>query len=441
MLPYVRRRALAWGHVNGGLWAVGNALTTGPLVVYLARDLGALGLGLSLVLAIPNLAGLLRLIAPAIIFRAGTARRACLGLLLVSYVLIVGLPFLAVAAPELSRTAAVGAMISLLFIHQMLEYLGTVALWAWWGDLVPGRIRGRYFARRQRIQLAVTIPTLLAAGFFADQWRKQFADQPDHLLLAYAIPTGLGALLLLASVLPLFQMPATRAYPRPEWHVVAAAIQAPFGDRRFWALLVFRGWFSLANGVSQVVQNVYIPKDVLDFGVAPMNAFRVVTQGGQLAAARTVGKWSDCYGNRPVLIAAQLCVSLSLVFYLVARPETRWLLAGAWVLFGAYIAHNICLPNLVLKLSPDVERPAYVAASEAIGSVLHAASTIGGGVLFDYLRAQSPDSSREPLRSCLIILVIGLVMRLSGVVLVARIREPGAWTWREILAGDRTQLQ
>jgi len=186
---------------------------------------------------------------------------------------------------------------------------------------------------------------------------------------------------------------------------------------------------------------VYIPKDVLDFGVAPMNAFRVVTQGGQLAAARTVGKWSDCYGNRPVLIAAQLCVSLSLVFYLVARPETRWLLAGAWVLFGAYIAHNICLPNLVLKLSPDVERPAYVAASEAIGSVLHAASTIGGGVLFDYLRAQSPDSSREPLRSCLIILVIGLVMRLSGVVLVARIREPGAWTWREILAGDRTQLQ
>lgn len=212
-------------------------------------------------------------------------------------------------------------------------------------------------------------------------------------------------------------------------------------DRRFWAVLVFRGWFSLANGVSQVVQNAIFPKDVLGFGVAPMNAFRVVTQGGQLGAARTVGKWSDRYGNRPVLIAAQFCVSLALVFFIVARPETRWLLLGAWVLFGAYIAHNICLPNLVLKLSPEVERPAYVAASEAIGSVLHAASTIGGGVLFDYLRAQSPDSTAEPLRSCLIILGIGLAMRMCGCAILARIREPGAWTWREILTGERTHVQ
>jgi MFS family permease len=432
-----RRRALAWGHVNGGLWAAGNALSTGTLVIYLARDLGAAGLGLSLVLATPNLAGLLRLAAPPLIYRAQTARRACLAFSLASYILIVGLPMIAALAPGVSRRGAVAAMIGLLFAHQVLEYIASVALWSWWGDLVPRRIRGRYFARRQIIQLAVTIPVLLASGYFADAWRDRFQHDPNRLLLAYAIPTGVGAAFLLLSLVPLVLMPATRRYPRPERQLVWSAVRAPLVDRRFWPLLVFRGWFSLANGVTQVVQSVIYPREVLGFGVGPLSAMRVAMQVGQMAGARPVGKWSDRFGNRPVLAGAQVCVSLALVFYIVAQPETRWLLAGAWVLFAAYVAHNICLPNLVLKLSPGLERPAYVATAEALASVFHAAATVAGGLLFDYLRAAG-DASGGLYRSCLVVLLVGLAMRSFGVVLLLAIREPGAWTWREILAGLRT---
>ena len=41
---------------------------------------------------------------------------------------------------------------------------------------------------------------------------------------------------------------------------------------------------------------------------------------------------------------------------------------GAWLLFAAYVAHNICLPNLILKLAPDVEKSGYVAGYEALGA-------------------------------------------------------------------------
>src|SRR5690606_74944 len=147
-------------------------------------------------------------------------------------------------------------------------------------------------------------------------------------------------------------------------------------------VIVFRGWLSFANGISQTVQNVIFPRYVLGFGVGPMSAFRVTTQVGQFAASRTVGRLSDRFGNRPVIVAGQALVSLSLVFYLLATPDPRWLLAGAWLLFAAYVAHNISLPNLTLKLAPDAERPGYVAAGEAIGSLLHATSTVAGGVWF-----------------------------------------------------------
>jgi hypothetical protein len=111
------------------------------------------------------------------------------------------------------------------------------------------------------------------------------------------------------------------------------------------------------------------------------------------------------------------------------------------MLFAAYVAHNICLPNLTLRLSPVIERPGYVAAGEAIGSVLHAGSTIGGGLLFDYLQAATPAGEFRLYRNCLILLGIGLAMRLVGVLLVTRIREPEAWTWAEIWAGQRIEVQ
>src|SRR5258708_27720174 len=111
-----RRRALALGHVNGALWSAGNALTTGPLVSYLAQDLKASGLALSMLFAAPTLAGLLRLAAPAVVHRAGTAKRACLTVSLGSYLLISRLPRIAVAAHPMGRRGGVGAPVAVFFL-------------------------------------------------------------------------------------------------------------------------------------------------------------------------------------------------------------------------------------------------------------------------------------------------------------------------------------
>jgi MFS family permease len=433
-----RRRALELGHVNGTLWAIGNGLTTGPLVSYLAQDLHATGFALSLLFAAPTLAGLLRLAAPVVIYRAGTAKRACLSLFSASYVLILGLPAIAIVAPNVNPRIALYGLIGLLFFHQLLEYVATVALWSWWADLVPPAIRGRYFARRQVWQLGFSIPMLLASGYFADYWRKQYSEDPDRLLLAYALPTALGAVLLLTSVVPLAFMPATRQFAKPRMQVMKSTIMGPFVDRRFWRLLIFRAWFSLSNGISQVVQGVY-PKQVLGFGVGELSVMKTVTQCGQMAASSWVGRFSDRFGNRPTLVLAQACVSLGLVFFIAASDtSTKWLLVGAWVLFSAYVAHNICLPNLILKLAPEAEKSGYVASYEALGSLCNAAATVLGGVTFDWLKAGSPNPAAEPYRSCLIVLCLGLAMRGFGVVLLAAIHEPGAWTWREIIAARRT---
>jgi len=78
-----RRQARRMAYRNAGLWGSGNGLISGTLVIYLATELGAPGIGL------------------------------------------------------------------LWCTYHLLEYLGTVALWAWLADLVPLRIRGRFLGRRE----------------------------------------------------------------------------------------------------------------------------------------------------------------------------------------------------------------------------------------------------------------------------------------------------
>src|SRR3954462_13524911 len=76
-------RALRLANANAALWAIGNGLISTLLVIYLASDLGASGLSLSLILAAPRLPGLLRLGVPALVARV-RARKA---VFIVAYVL------------------------------------------------------------------------------------------------------------------------------------------------------------------------------------------------------------------------------------------------------------------------------------------------------------------------------------------------------------------
>ena len=434
---HARRRALGWGHVNGALWSIGNGLTTGTLIVYLALDMGARGASIGLILATPYLVGLLRMGAPLLIRRFGTAKAMCLSLSLASYLLLTLLPALAFVAPDWkfsNYSDALPLLIGVLCVHQLLEYLGVVAFWSWMADLVPRRIRGRYFGRRQIWQLAVLIPTLLASGGFTDWWRAAF---PDAVTIAYAIPTALGVVFLLLSLLPLAAMPATQ-YVSSESAPIWRTLLSPLADARFRRLLLFGCWFSFFNGVTQTPQNIY-PKEVLGFGVLALVVMRTTMRVGQLGASAWVGPFSDRYGNRPTLIVSQLLVAAGPLFFLWATPAQPWWLTGAWIVWSAYAGLNICLPNLMLKLSPERDNSAYIAAYFALTGVLHAVSTVAGGWLFDVLSTQRGVYPVGPFQFDLYeyYFWIGWVTRTLGVLLLVRIIEPGAWRWRDIIVGDR----
>ncbi len=428
--PSLRRRGLVLGFYNGVLWSIGNGLTTGALIYYLALDLGADGLMLGLLLALPAAVGMFQLVAPRLIRWRGSAKRLCLEAFGASYVLLAVLPLVLVYSGS-SSTGLAWLMIIIFCAHQLLEFVGTVALWSWFADLVPLRIRGRYFARRQIWQLVFLIPTLLLSGFFADWWRNVV---PRDMLPGYAVLTGLGTAFLIVSLLPLARMPRIAVLTSVECATrsVWRRLRAPLADRRFRWLVFYACWLSFFNGVTQVAQSRY-PWEVLGLGLLPLALMRSGMRVGQIATSAVVGPVSDRLGNRPVLIVAQFFVASGPLFYFIASDATAWSpywIAGAYLLWSAYAAINIARPNLMLKLAPPEIKADYIAVMLAASSLAYAASTVVGGVWFDHLRASGPFAVGPwELDHYDVQFLFGWATRLMAIAFLIPIAEPGARWW------------
>lgn len=385
-----RRQARRLAYANGAIWALGNGLVSSMLVVYLAMqyNVSGMGLGISLILAAPQIAGLLRMLVPAMIATAGHRKAFCLISYVLSGLVLTLLPFVAAPGRLPSPVHSLIVLVACWCVYHLLEYFGTVALWSWLADLVPLRIRGRFLGRRERWMVACQAVAMIAAGLFSYGW-KQFGN-PGTSWVAYAVPAVAGAILLIAAVVPLALMPHAARGTSPTGGRSLPSLLRPLRDGRFVRLVVFGCWLSLFNGLTQSPQNMY-PYFVLGIDLFFMLVLKTTMRVGQLAVSPWVGRQADRWGNRPVMLAAVPIIALGMFCFLLSGPgQPPWLarfwIAAGWLMWIAWVGVNVGLPNLMLKLAPQQANLSYIAAYYAITGVFHAGSTILGGVAFDSLR-------------------------------------------------------
>jgi len=440
-----RRRALGLAQVNAALWSAGNALTTGSFVVYLMLDLGADGRWISVILALPAMVGLLRLLTPQVVAWAGSQRRACIWSYAVSYLLLLTFPLLATQQHSATPTRGVlGALVALLCVHQLFEHIGNASLWSWLGELIPPRVRGRYLGWRQTFQMAAIVPAIVIGAWIADLFR----DQPDSKWLGYAIPLAAGALLLLASIIPLFLMPARILWGREvclgdapqearrQPRLVPRALPwwRPFADQPYRRLILYGCWVAAANGMAQTSQNIY-PRTVLALGILPMELLRMVTRGGQIVLSPSIGRWVDRYGNRLMLLVCQAIVATGSLFYWAARPGSEWWILGAWIAWSAYAGINLATSNLTIKLAPRGNSTTHLATYFAVTGLSYSLFTLVGGWCFEWIQAGAEQYTVGPwdVDRFGYQFLIAFVLRGMGVLFVLGLIDPGASSLREIL--------
>ena len=131
------RRAMALANANAGLWAIGNGLVSTLLVIYLAADLGASGFAVSMILAAPRFAGLLRLGVPALMAKVVARKRLCVVSYFCSALFLCAIPTAAMFGQHIGSGRAIAMLVAAWCSYHVTEYCGTVTLWSWLGDLTP----------------------------------------------------------------------------------------------------------------------------------------------------------------------------------------------------------------------------------------------------------------------------------------------------------------
>jgi MFS family permease len=420
-----RRRAVVQFYRNAFFWGLGNGLVSTSLVSYLAGSYGAKGFWIGLIIAAPRLVGVLRIATPALMRLVGDRRRFAVVAYLASAAFLVILPF--ASAPQVlsSRQLSLAVLVAFWTAYHFCEFLGTIAIWSWIGDLVPRTIRGRFVGNRGAWLNAGQVAgmTTGAGGTIIWQHCLDIMGRVDDPWPAYVACMISGAVMFAVAAVLLLRIPNARSTNQEQfsgWREV----WLPFRDRAFLRYLTYGGWFSLANGFTGSAQYVFQMR-VLDISYATRLGMDGTSQGVQSTIMPWIGREIDRRGNVPVLVISQLLVAVGLLFFVFATPSIWWLIAGAYLFWVAYAGINVAMPNLVLSLTQQQSYASYAAAWYAWTQLVYAVSTLAGGALFDWLARYWGESSRflgNPGYFAAIF-VLGFVLRLAAAGFAARVPE------------------
>ena len=430
LLDRSQRRALIRRfYQHGALWGLGNGLVGSALITYLANLYGAKGFYTGLVLAAPRFVGVLRLATPLWIDRVGSTKRVCTGAFLSGSLVLLLLPAVSSPGVLVSGRSALVALVAMWTLYHLFKYVSMVSLWSWIGETIPVRVRGRFIGRRAALLNACEVISLIGSGLGNMRWRAycQEVGRPEDFWYGYIVCVCLGALFTGLAVWPLWRAPDSPERTARGQTISQAISQmfVPFGDLAFWRFLIYGSWFSLSNGlVGSAMYRYRI--GVLDISYGAHLTMDGASQGAQSLIMPGCGRALDRKGGVPVLAVSQFFVALAFVFFLLATPEYRWWIIGAYAMNVAYAGTNTAIPKLILGFSPAEHYAAYSAAWFGCWELVYAVSSLAGGVLFDWLSKnfQPRDVAGWTVDHFVLLFSLGLVLRLIGVFWAARIREP-----------------
>jgi MFS family permease len=357
------------------------ACAGGAIIMGWALYLGCGPFWVGLLGALPFLAQLMQLPGAWLTSRFGARRMALLTVLLSrqAFLPLIALPFL-----PLSLEVKRGVLVAVAATHHGLGILCNNAWVTWMGDLVPPRVRGRYFGRRTAISTLAGALSTLTTGTFLDGARA--SDRTGLALAALAFTACvLGA--LSTAIMALKHDPARHPTGTP---FQAARMLQPLRDGAARRLLAYGISWNAALGLAGPFFTLYLVQDLkLGFTLAAL-------QGSSASLARMLsaplwGRLIDRLGARRVLRACAYGLVLSPVLWVLAGPERWWPIALEALLGGVLLSgHGLASFALPLAVAPARERPFYHAAFAMAGGASFALASAAGGAL---LQAFPPSHS------------------------------------------------
>jgi MFS family permease len=331
--------------------------------------------------------------------------------------------------PSLSETRN-PMFTGMLLIGSFANSVASVAWSASISELVPERVSGRYFARRNLIFGAWTLLAVMVAGQIVE-WNGDSLVAFASIFCVAGISRMLGLFFLTRMKFP----PAvTEIRPRG---IAPTDLISVLQNRNYLWLCAFVGLWGLLLNAAMPFYTVFLV-DKLDMSIGTVVKLTTLASLGGLITLKSWGRLSDRFGNRPVLqVAAFIWAVTAMAMWGLTRPGWTWHLYIGYFIVGAMTAgFQLTQFNLMLRLAPAALRPAYVAVFLAATSFLTAFGPVLGGELLKHLPHEIGYLFGKPIFNFHFLFVMAAFGCMLVTSLIQRVREPAEQpvinVWREM---------
>jgi MFS family permease len=287
-------------------------------------------------------------------------------------------------------------------------------------EVVPPRISGKFFGRRNLIFGFWTLLVVLLAGRLVE-------SGPDRLLMfswifiAAGVARFMGLFFLTRMKFPVNVL--ERQNDPMGWE----EFRAVFRDRNYLLLAAFIGCWGLLLNMGLPFYTFYLVNE-LQVSVTTVVKLTTVASLGGLVTLRAWGALCDRFGNRPVLKVCAILWSLAgLICWSVAGPRWNAHLYACYFLVGATTAGlQLCQFNLMVTLAPPGKRAPHITVFLAVTSLLTAFGPVLGSLLLTAIPKRLGTLFGQPLQNYHLLFAVSFIGCLLSTRLLKRVREESA---------------
>lgn len=271
----------------------------------------------------------------------------------------------------------------LIVFYSVYAVLGAIAGPAWFsllGDIIPEKIRGRYFGRRNKITGTIALISTIIAAFILD-----FFKTKGFLLIGFSI------LFLIACIFRLISASLFRRHYEPRLKLKKGYYFSIFQfikkspSNNFGRFVIYVSLIQFTANIAAPFFTVYMLKE-LGFSYITFMLVSISSSVFSLLFMPIWGKFSDKYGNRELLRIGSLLIPFLPILWLFSSSPLYLALIPQLIGGIGWAAFNLAVGNFVYDSVSVQRRGLCVAYLNVIaGAGLFTGATLGG-FLAQYLK-------------------------------------------------------
>lgn len=401
-------------NAEGSFATVFVIYTGGAFLTGLALLLGANDFEISILAAIPFLAQTAQIVAAYLVDKSGKRKNMTIWSLFAGRQLW----WLVIPVLFLHVDWKLEALIVAVVLSNLLVMLATPGWLSWMADLVPGNMRGQYFATRNVYVSISTIAATVLGGFFIDQFRHEGRE-----LEGFTILIGLAAVFALIAVLILNRLP-DRPAKEIRTTISRSHLLEPLRNREFSRLLkVFLVW-NVAIGISAPF---FVPHmlNVLKMSFTQISLYSGASALVAILLNKPWGKVIDRFGCKPVVAFCAFGIAVIPMLWLIPRQGHLNILIFESIYSGfLWAGFNLAAFNIPIANSPQKGRTTYLAMFSVITGLAFFAASLIGGLLAQNWRDFSWIVGNQVVINYHLVFALSGILRLLSAFLVLSFKEP-----------------